>query len=123
MLMRTLYVDFSHVAPEHHAIDARLQNWARWSYGHGGSSASPMFRLYRAPQHWNRTTSSTTDVIDAQRIQKAIHHLPSQHRLALSWCYIRGSNPRKAALALGETLQGLAGLIRDGRSMLINRGV
>jgi DNA-directed RNA polymerase specialized sigma24 family protein len=125
MLMRTRAVDFAHVEPAHEAIDARLHNWARWANGRSGPRCSPMFRLYRSSEA--RTIDATpgaapVDTLDAQRIQKAVTHLPGRHRLALSWCYITRTSARKAAQTVGESLEGLAQLIRDARQMLINRG-
>jgi hypothetical protein len=115
-------VDFAHVSQNHQAIDARLANWARWSSNRSGGSASPMFRLYRSAEVWgNESASAPVDGIDAQRIQKAVGYLPTPHRRALSWCYIKRNNPRKAAASLGETMEGLARLIEDARQMLIDR--
>lgn len=118
-------VDFNAVEPHQVAIDARLTNWARWANGKSGQQCSPMFRLYRSSEarradHDDRP--APIDSLDAQRIQKAVAGLPTPHRLALSWCYIQRTNARKAAEVLGESLPGLARLIRDGRQMLINRG-
>lgn len=123
MLMKTS-VDFNEVAESHKTIDARLVNWARWSHNHQGSSASPMFRLYRSPETWaHGTTSSPVDGIDAQKVQKGVGQLPTKHRLALSWCYIRKNHPKKAATSIGETMEGLYRIICDARTMLINRKV
>lgn len=115
-------VDFTAVPTHQREIDARLANWARWSSNRGGNSASPMFRLYRASEQWgHEATATVVDGLDAQKIQKAVGQLPTPHRLALSWCYIKRNNPRKAAASLGETMDGLARLIGDARQMLINR--
>jgi len=123
MLMKTA-VDFNEVSETQKPIDARLVNWARWSHNHARGSASPMFRLYRSPEVWgNETTASPVDGIDAQKIQKGISQLPTKHRLALAWCYIRKNHPAKAAASLGESLQGLRDLIAAARQMLINRRV
>lgn len=119
------YVDFSEVRPEHRAVDARLENWARWARGRGGAAAcSPMFRLYRAPQHWRGHVEAgvSIDSADAVKVQKLVVALPQAHRSALAWCYIDRSNPRRAAQTLGETMTGLMLLIHDGRQMLVNRG-
>ena len=123
MLMKTS-VDFNEVAESHKTIDARLVNWARWSHNHQGSSASPMFRLYRSPETWaHDTASSPVDGIDAQKLQKGVGQLPTKHRLALSWCYIRKNHPKKAATSIGETMEGLYRIICDARTMMINRKV
>ena len=118
-------VDFSAVEPHQAAIDARLHNWARWSAGRGGSGeCSPMFRLYRSSEARRQDEDDRPppiDPLDAARVQAAVAALPTPHRLALSWCYIHRTNARKAAQLLGESLDGLARLIRDARQMLINR--
>lgn len=118
------YVDFGYVEPAHAEIDAWLINWGKWSMNRAGSGVSPMFRMYRstdANQVYGRETQNPVDAVAAQAAQKAVSRLPVKHRLAISWCYIRRNNPRKAAQSLGESLQGLCGLIRDGRQMLVNR--
>lgn len=119
------FVDFGHVPVHQTEIDGRLINWARWSYNRAGNGgASPMFRMYRstdANQQYGMACANPIDHVDAQRMQKAVSNLPAPHRLALSWCYIKRSNPRKAAQLLGHTMQGLMRLIIDGRQMLINR--
>ena len=127
MLVRD-YVDFGHVEEQHLAIDARLANWARWSHNREHRGASPMFLLYRATEA-NQTrglvleTLNPLDAIDAQRVQNGVSALPTPHRLALSWSYIKRSNPRALAQELGHSLAGLARLVRDARQMLVNRGV
>lgn len=120
------FVDFGHVPVHQAAIDARLINWARWSYNRSESGGvSPMFRMHRstdANQQYGLLCANPIDHIDAQAVQKAVSLLPAPHRMALSWCYIKRNNPRKAAQLLGHSLAGLARLIVDGRQMLINRG-
>lgn len=120
----TRSVDFGYVPPHQAEIDQRLSNWARWSHNMGGSSSSPMFRMYRstdAHQQYGQLSANPVDHADGVKIQKAVAALPGPHRLALSWCYIKRNNPRKAATTLGHTLEGLMRLITDGRQMLINR--
>lgn len=120
-----VYVDFSEVRPEHRQVDARLENWARWARGRGGApGCSPMFRLYRPPQHWRGhvEVGVSIDSADAVKVQRLVVALPQAHRSALAWAYIDRSNPRRAAQALGETMHGLLGLIHAGRQMLCNRG-
>ena len=122
MLMR-VYVDFSSVETKHELIDQRLQNWARWSHNRGSGGASPMFRLYRSTEvHAGHESSGpVVDSLDAQRVQKAVTALPTNHRLALSWAYIKRNNPQRCAISLGLTLAGLAQMVRDSRQMLCNR--
>lgn len=124
------YVDFSLVEEAHREIDARLANWARWSRSRLDAGALPRtcpgFNLYRSSSLWDGrypVDIVQVDKMDAQRMQKAVSALPQPHRLALSWCYIKRSNPRRAAADLGQTLEGLMRLIVDGRQMLISRGV
>ncbi len=119
------FVDFSHVEPKHQAIDGRLVNWARWSVNKAATGASPMFRLYRATdaaQVYGAQAAEPVDSIDAARMQAVVIRLPTPHRLAISWCYIKRTNPTRAAQEVGHSLEGLMRLIRDGREMLVNRG-
>ena len=118
------HVDFSAVEPHQIAVHDRLENWARWSKGRSaGIACSPMFRLYRSTEGHAEDTPRAIDSLDAQRVQKGVSALPAPHRIAVSWCYINRSNPRKAAEHLGRSMEGLAQLIADGRQMLINRKV
>lgn len=120
------YVDFGYVKPAHQKVDEWLVNWARWSMNRQGSGVSPMFRQYRstdANQVYGSLSEVPVDALKAADAQKAVSALPTRHRLAISWCYIKRSNPRSAAQSLGESLAGLADLIHDGRQMLVNRKV
>jgi hypothetical protein len=121
--MLKVIVDFSHVDPHQAEMDERLNNWARWSFSGGGAGCSPMFRLYRSTEGHQEETRTGVDSLDAQKVQKGVSALPSRHRLAVSWCYIKRNNPRRAAQDVGASMEGLALLIRDGRQMLINREV
>lgn len=127
MLMPTKTdIDFHRVEARHVAIHRRLENWARWCNGsETGASTSPMFRLYRTPARGRGAehtwSGSVVDGMDAQRVAKAVTHLPEPHRRALHWCYIKPVNPRRAAQDQGTTLDGLALLLRDARQMLVNR--
>lgn len=125
-MARIKLVDFGYVEPKHAACDAWLVNWARWSMNRSGSGASPMFRMYRstdANQAYGLVASTPIDALKAADAQKAVAALPIMNRQAISWHYIKKNNPRKAAVTLGCTLDGLALLVRNGRQMLINRGV
>jgi DNA-directed RNA polymerase specialized sigma24 family protein len=122
-MRRDDFVDFFLVEPHQQEIHKRLENWAKWCFGPYGSSASPMFRLYRA-DNWERgSTAIPVDGADAQKIAKGVALLPALHREALQWNYVTGGSPTKARKKLGVTTQGLMQLIRDGRQMLINRQV
>ena len=123
MIVAQFYVDFSRVAQHHDAIDARLTNWGRWCHSPVGRKCSPGFELYRSSDQWAQDAGGqSVDGIDASRIQRHVTQLPVKHRLAICWCYVTRSNPRKAAQSVGESMQGLADLIVNGRQMLINRG-
>jgi hypothetical protein len=123
-------VDF-HLVEAHQAqIHIRLENWGLWAKARApGSdpSTSPMFRLYRAS--WARTEYGATtaatpvDGLDAQRIAKGVAVLPEQHRIGLQWYYVRPTSPARACRMLATTMAGLALYVRDGRQMLLNRGV
>ena len=68
-------------------------------------------------------TSIPIDKLDAAEIQKAVTALPDKHMRAIGWCYLRPTNPQAQARELGVSLQGLADLIHNGRTMLVNRKV
>ena len=126
MLMATkLDIDFHRVEEKHTRIHARLQNWATWCNGRSAPSVSPMFRLYRASARSRGAehtwATSAVDGMDAQRIAKAVAKLPEPHRRALQWSYVKPVSPRRAAIEMNCTLEGLSLLVRDGRQMLINR--
>ncbi|MBN9410845.1 MAG: hypothetical protein J0H69_17000 [Burkholderiales bacterium] len=122
MLMRVKHqIDFHAVEPKHEEVHRRLENWARWCFGRGGSTVSPMFRLYRPDQHWERTEAgSPIDGRDAQVVAKTLANLPKQHRAALNWCYVRRGSPSAQCQKLGCTMAGLALYVRDGRQMMLN---
>ena len=128
MLMATkTEIDFHAVEAKHAAIHDRLLNWARWCNGSGGPSQSPMFRLFVSPARARAGEvahfSIPVDKSDAIRIAKAVIALPDGHRAAVQWAYVKPVSPRRAASNIGTTLTGLALLVRDGRQMLVNRGV
>jgi DNA-directed RNA polymerase specialized sigma24 family protein len=123
------YVDFAAVPPSQWAIHDRLENWARWCRGRPGrdnAPASPMFALYRstdAKRAYGDETTVPIDKLDAAVIAKAVAVLPDKNRRALHWSYVHPFRPSAMARELGVGLDGLAHLVRDGRQMLINRGV
>lgn len=123
-MKRDPVVDFFAVEPKHYKIHERLINWARWCHSPQWGRVQPMFRLYRPDDHWEgQEPRNPVDGLDATKIQKAMAHLPQNHCFALGWCYVKRSNPKKAAAGLGVNMQGLASLVVDGRQMLVNRGV
>lgn len=126
MLMATrTNIDFHRVEPHQVEIHDRLTNWAKWCNSSGSPAVSPMFRMYRsaarargAEHTW---LGAPVDGMDAGRLARFVGQLPTEHRKALNWFYVKPVSPRKAATELGTTLDGLALLVRDGRQMLINR--
>jgi hypothetical protein len=118
-------IDFHVVEPKHVEIHRRLENWGRWCNGWGAPSTSPMFRLAlstaRARGGDLVVAGPSVDRSDAVRIAKAVVALPRDHRAAVNWCYVKPISPRRAASAIGTTLEGLALLLRDARQMLVNR--
>lgn len=116
-------IDFHVVAPEHKAIDLRLCNWALWAGARPRGAVQPMFQLYRPDAYEREFSGVVVDPLDAQRMQKGVSALPESHRSAITWQYLSPCSPVKMARALGETLKGLEGLVRAGRTMLVNRRV
>lgn len=126
MLMKTKIepIDFYVIEPKQEEIHKRLENWAAWCKGGvGGSSALPMFRLYRPDNFERGTYVDQVDGTDAQRIAKGLVHLPTKHRVALNWFYVKPVSPLKTCKALGLSMEGLNEHVREGRQMLINRKV
>ena len=121
-MKRDSAVDFHIVEPAHIAIHMRLENWALWANGKPRSIVQPMFQLYRPDAYERESSGIVIDRLDAQKVQKAVSALPEQHRAAITWQYVAPCSPIRMARALGETLNGLAELVRRGRTMLNNRG-
>ncbi len=122
------YVDFSSVLPSHWAMHDRLENWAREMRGGDKQSgkASPMFELCKsgyARREYGATTDVPVDRSDAILVAKGVGNLPEKNRKAIQWLYLHPGNPMGNARSLAVSLQGLADLVKDGRQMLINRGV
>jgi hypothetical protein len=122
-MKRDQFVDFFAIPAQQQEIHKRLENWARSLYSGGGGGASPMFRLYRAPEHWERESGITVDQHDAIAVGKGVQALPTPHRLALNWNYVQGGTPMKARREIGCTMEALMRYIVDARSMLIYRRV
>ncbi len=117
-------VDFNHVATEHEAIHARLENWRRWVIvrPHGWQTA-PMFRMYQSKaRQWEAPViQNPVDTLDAVLLEKAVYALPEKHREAVRWWYVYRRDPVAMARSLGVSKQGLADLVDAGRTMLQNR--
>ena len=116
-------VDFHFIPERQEAIHIRLLNWGRWCHPHArGTATAPMFQNYRSTEVWaEATNSSPLDSIDAGKIEKAVRLLPEKHSAAVRWHYVKAGAPIRCARALGVSLEGLAKLVIDGCSMLINR--
>lgn len=117
------HVDYQHIAPEHQAIHARLQNWRRW-LGVGGMAwtAHPMWRhLKEKEERESGRVTVSVDAIDGHQVEKAVYALPEKHRFAIRWWYVFSGNPSAAARHAAVTKERLAELVKEGRTMLCNR--
>ena len=118
-------IDLNHVHPRHDGIDRRLNEWSRWVRVRPVSWAvAPMFRLYKAPKQFESDlyVPIAINTLDASEIERAVSFLPPAHRTAIRWCYVFPGVPvGKVQRELGATREALAGLIHDGRTMLVNR--
>ena len=117
-------VDYCHVKPEHEAIHARLENWARWvRVRPHGWATHPMWRKALTSKQWEVSPAVpvTVNTLDAADMEKAVSALPVKHREAVRWSYVHCGNPLAMARTLAVSKQGLADLVGDGRTMLQNR--
>ena len=118
-------IDLNHVHPRHDAINLRLEHWAKWVRVKPVAWAmQPMFRNFRAPKQWESDLQIRIELntIECHEIERAVSFLPYKHRTAIRWAYVHSHIPvGKVQRELGTTREALAGLIHDGRSMLINR--
>jgi DNA-directed RNA polymerase specialized sigma24 family protein len=124
--MRAKQIDFHAVEPHQRAIDARLKNWAQWLRGGNAPACSPMFRLAPPPPRVRRDMLADAEPLnrpDAVKVAVAVQALPTRHRAAVNWAYVKPVSPAKACRSIGATMEELAQLLRDGRQMLINRDV
>jgi hypothetical protein len=117
--------DYNHIPARHDAINLRLEEWARYVRVKPQAwIVQPMFRLYRAPKQWESDLHIRIEIntLAAHEIERAVSFLPDKHRTAIRWAYVFSYIPDARIRAeLGLTREALAGLIHDGRSMLINR--
>ena len=115
--------DLHQVDKEHHAIDARLKNWARWLQPSKQNWVSPMFAQYRSKAwQWARPeVKDVLDTLDAMKLEKAVCALPDKHKVAVRWAYVLKCTPIHVCRTLGVNTQGLYDSLIDGRTMLINR--
>ena len=89
-----------------------------------GWAVAPMFRLYKAPKQFESDlyVPIAINTLDASEMERAVSFLPDKHRTAIRWAYVHSHIPvGKVQRELGATREALAGLIHDGRSMLVNR--
>lgn len=119
------FVDFSHIPPNQAEMHERLLNWARACRSGAGDGSSPMFRLYRSNDHWQRAREASipVDQHDATTIAKAVQALPEPHMVAVGWFYLTKAEPMAGRRRLGCTAASLLRYVVDGRQMLINRDV
>jgi hypothetical protein len=96
--------------PDRREIGARLENWARWATEcERDIGSSPTARMIdRAKREAGIVEDRTgerrdVDDHDALRLEQAMRHLTTQHRMLLWWCYIRQAQPevvcRKMSIA------------------------
>lgn len=124
MLAKVKSVDFFIVSEAHADIHNRLELWARWVKPRkAGWAVSPMFRHYRS-HAWQWETPEVRapiNTLDAVEIEKAVAQLPEKHKHAIRWHYVFKTGPSAMARELGVSKEGLADLVRVGRTMLNNR--
>ena len=125
MLMKVQAIDFHYVEARHHAIDQRLREWARYVAVRQPSWVHPMWRKGRSNgRQWEAPViRDEINILRAHETEKAVSALPDMHRSAIRWCYVYRTSPAKVIRDLGTTYEKLDQLVRDGRTMLINRGV
>lgn len=119
--IRVAAPDFSRVAPEHDAIDARLVNWARYVKDHGAAWMSPIWRLGKPMGRYaTMEPRCAVDEEDALRIERAVSELPEMQRGAIRWCYVYRFSPARMARILAVRYDTLAWLVNDARQRLNN---
>ena len=115
------YADFSRIEDHQLGIHERLMNWRRWCVVRPQQMVQPMFKMYRPAQHWHeKEFRPTCDLIDAQRIEGVVRHLPPRHAFAIRWWYAWCFPVGIAQRHLATNAAGLEKLIRDGRQMVSN---
>lgn len=117
-------IDFHAVQDSHLAIHARLEAWARWvRVRPHGWQVAPMFRQYRSHSwQWERPeVHAKTNIPEALEMEKLVSLLPEKNREAIRWAYVWCGGPVVMARKLGVSKEGLADLVRVGRTMLNNQ--
>lgn len=119
-------IDLSHIPARHDAINARLEEWARYvRYNPQAWGRQPMFAGYQSKaRHWDAQPHIhiAINTLDAHEIEQEVSRLPDKHRAAIRWHYVWPWVPvGKVRRELVVTLDALAGLINDSRDMVKNR--
>lgn len=124
MLMKTRIepVDFHAVDPSHEVIHKRLENWARYVEVRGARWVAPIWKMGKSNgRQWHTPElRPEVDTLDGHKMEKAVGALPEKHREAIRWSYYYRDSPARKARQLAVTYEGLATLVRNGRSMLKN---
>lgn len=117
--------DFHYVPEDQKAIDARLANWADYVRVKSPSWVSPIWKLGKSNgRQWAQPEfRPACDTLDGMSLERAVGLLPAPHRDALRWFYVYRYGELKFRKRAGLTSDGLVRVLRDGRQMLINRGV
>jgi hypothetical protein len=118
-------IDFFVVEDHHLVIHERLNNWARYVKPGLPVAQAPIWRLGKSnTRQWHEPQGrEEVNTIDGQRLEIAVRLLPVPHRDALRWMYVWRSHPAHARKVLKATNADVMRLVRDARSMLMNRGV
>lgn len=123
MLAKVKPVDYFYLPDHHQAVDARLQEWARWVRVRSFNwQTHPMWRNTTSNwRQWHQPEiSDPVNTLAAMEVEKAVSKLPSKHRDALRWAYVFKGNPVAMARNLAVSKDGLMDLINNGRTMLKN---
>jgi hypothetical protein len=121
MIEKKTYIDFHKILPEHHAIDARLTNWARWVKPGSQSWVAPMWSQYRSTRQWEPPIiKDALDTLDAIKIERAVCNLPQNNRDVIRWCYVLRCSPVVFMRKVMLSKQDLIDCLHDGRKMLTN---
>ncbi len=120
-------IDFFIIEPSQLDMHRRLENWSRYvSGGRGSWTQAPIWKLGKSNgRQWHQPEfRPSVDTLDGHKLEKAVAALPEPHRDAIRWAYVfTYINPGKMRRHLGVTDSGLAKLVKDARSMLVNRRV
>ena len=117
--------DFHYVSPEQKAIDARLDNWARYVAVKPQAWVGPIWKLGKSNgRQWHEPEyRPACDTLDGHELEKAVRALPDLHRSSLRWFYVWRYGEQKFRREAGLTRDGLVQVLKDARQMLINRRV